>query len=55
MSEETRINGMGAVPHAGGVAFRVWAPHAERVSVIGSFNAADIPCKPRKTAPDTLM
>jgi len=29
---------MGATPHAGGVAFRVWAPHAERVSVTGSFN-----------------
>ena len=30
---------MGALPHSGGVAFRVWAPHAERVAVIGSFNA----------------
>lgn len=29
---------MGSIPHAGGVAFRVWAPHAERVAVIGSFN-----------------
>ena len=38
MSDETKIRGMGAIPHAGGVAFRVWAPHAERVSVIGSFN-----------------
>ena len=24
--------------HDGGVAFRVWAPHAKAVSVIGSFN-----------------
>jgi len=32
---------MGALPHAGGVAFRVWAPHAQRVSVIGSFNDWD--------------
>ncbi|MRR54093.1 MAG: 1,4-alpha-glucan branching protein [Deltaproteobacteria bacterium] len=32
---------MGAIPHAGGVAFRVWAPHAQRVSVIGSFNGWD--------------
>jgi 1,4-alpha-glucan branching enzyme len=38
MSDETTIEGMGAIPHAGGVAFRVWAPHAQRVSVIGSFN-----------------
>ena len=29
---------MGAIQHAGGVAFRVWAPHAQAVSVIGSFN-----------------
>jgi 1,4-alpha-glucan branching enzyme len=32
------LPGMGAIPHADGVAFRVWAPHAEQVSVIGSFN-----------------
>ena len=41
MSEKTEIKGMGAIPHAGGVAFRVWAPHAQRVSVIGSFNGWD--------------
>lgn len=41
MGKETKITGMGAIPHAGGVAFRVWAPHAERVSVIGSFNEWD--------------
>jgi 1,4-alpha-glucan branching enzyme len=41
MSDESKIKGMGAIPHAGGVAFRVWAPHAERVSVIGSFNGWD--------------
>jgi 1,4-alpha-glucan branching enzyme len=33
--------GMGAMPHSGGVAFRVWAPHAQCVSVIGSFNDWD--------------
>ncbi|HEY5996038.1 MAG TPA: alpha-amylase family glycosyl hydrolase, partial [Candidatus Deferrimicrobiaceae bacterium] len=38
MGGAARIDGMGAIPHQGGVAFRVWAPHAERVSVIGSFN-----------------
>jgi 1,4-alpha-glucan branching enzyme len=35
---EKMIKGIGAMPHAQGVAFRVWAPHAQRVSVIGSFN-----------------
>ena len=32
---------MGAIPHEGGVTFRVWAPHAQQVSVIGSFNGWD--------------
>lgn len=41
MREETNVTGMGAIPHTGGVAFRVWAPHAQRVSVIGSFNGWD--------------
>ena len=30
--------GMGAVPYDGGVAFRVWAPHADSVHVTGTFN-----------------
>lgn len=30
--------GMGTMPHANGVAFRVWAPNANQVFVIGSFN-----------------
>ena len=30
--------GMGAMPHKSGVAFRVWVPHADSVSVTGSFN-----------------
>ena len=29
---------MGALPFAGGVFFRVWAPHADSVAVIGDFN-----------------
>ena len=29
---------MGAVPHATGTTFRVWAPNAEAVGVIGTFN-----------------
>lgn len=32
------IGGMGAMPRDGGVAFRVWAPHADAVYVTGSFN-----------------
>lgn len=36
--EPTTLAGMGAIPHENGVAFRVWAPHADRVSVIGDFN-----------------
>ncbi len=31
-------SGMGAIPYAGGVAFRVWAPFASSVSVAGTFN-----------------
>ncbi len=42
MAEKTltiaKQSGMGAIPHAKGVAFRVWAPHAEKVYLIGSFN-----------------
>jgi 1,4-alpha-glucan branching enzyme len=41
MSLDPKIPGVGAIPHPGGVAFRVWAPHAQRVSVIGSFNGWD--------------
>ncbi|WLT38974.1 alpha-amylase family glycosyl hydrolase [Synechocystis sp. B12] len=32
---------MGSILYPNGVAFRVWAPHADRVSVIGSFNNWD--------------
>src|ERR1039458_4162968 len=30
--------GMGAIPYAGGVTFRVWAPNAQAVTVAGTFN-----------------
>jgi 1,4-alpha-glucan branching enzyme len=42
MSEKTNTAikppGMGAIPSARGVIFRVWAPHAEKVYVTGTFN-----------------
>jgi 1,4-alpha-glucan branching enzyme len=31
MSGETKIKSMGAIPHTGGVGFRVWAPNAQRL------------------------
>ena len=34
----TRPSLMGAIPGAKGVTFRVWAPHAEKVYVTGTFN-----------------
>jgi 1,4-alpha-glucan branching enzyme len=33
--------GMGAIPLDGAIRFRVWAPHADRVSVVGEFNGWD--------------
>ncbi len=33
-----RHAGMGAIPYEGGVAFRLWAPHADAVHVAGPFN-----------------
>ena len=34
----SRHSGLGAIPDAKGVSFRVWAPHAEKVYVTGTFN-----------------
>lgn len=33
-----KIKGMGAICSDKGTAFRVWAPHADMVSIIGDFN-----------------
>ena len=41
MVNEAKLKGMGSTLGAHGVAFRVWAPHAQKVSVIGSFNDWD--------------
>jgi len=38
MSVSSSRPGMGAIPFAGGVTFRVWAKHAAAVAVAGSFN-----------------
>ena len=42
MAKKARIlakhSGMGAIPDATGVTFCVWATHAEKVYVIGTFN-----------------
>lgn len=37
-STPSPVGGMGAIPMERGVAFRVWAPHAQAVSVAGTFN-----------------
>jgi 1,4-alpha-glucan branching enzyme len=41
IQKSIKTSEMGASAHAGGVGFRVWAPHARQVSVIGSFNDWD--------------
>jgi 1,4-alpha-glucan branching enzyme len=38
MKKQTKHTGMGAIVYEGGVAFRVWAPHAESLTVTGDFN-----------------
>ncbi|MBF0488702.1 MAG: 1,4-alpha-glucan branching protein, partial [Nitrospirae bacterium] len=45
-------SGMGAIPNAKGVTFRVWAPHAEKVYVTGSFNGWNETSTPMMSEPD---
>ena len=40
-SSQSRPSGVGPLHYDGGIAFRVWAPHADSVSVVGSFNDWD--------------
>ncbi len=44
--ETSAIAGMGAIQHLDGIAFRVWAPNADMVSVVGSFNQWDEKANP---------
>ena len=39
VSNNGNINGMGPILRSDGVAFRVWAPHAHKVALVGTFNA----------------
>jgi 1,4-alpha-glucan branching enzyme len=48
-SHAPETSAMGATLHAAGVGFRVWAPHAKQVSVIGSFNDWDGTRNPLKS------
>lgn len=48
----TKLRGMGAIPHDAGTAFRVWAPHARQVAVIGTFNDWDGRRHPMEPEPD---
>ncbi|MCW5950833.1 MAG: alpha amylase C-terminal domain-containing protein [Propionibacteriaceae bacterium] len=41
-----RLPGMGALVSPDGIGFRVWAPHAETLSVVGTFNDWDAAATP---------
>ncbi|MGA0200507.1 MAG: alpha-amylase family glycosyl hydrolase, partial [Prochlorotrichaceae cyanobacterium] len=43
---------LGAIPSATGTHFRVWAPHAEKVAVMGSFNQWSAEADPMKAEGD---
>ena len=37
-NKQTKLTGMGSIVYDQGVGFRVWAPHAEKVAIVGEFN-----------------
>ena len=51
MASQRIDQGMGSTLCPDGVAFRVWAPHAQQVSVIGSFNNWDGGANPMTPEP----
>ena len=51
MAKPLITSGLGSMPTSDGVAFRVWAPHADHVSVIGSFNSWDAAVHPMASEP----
>ena len=51
MAKPLIISGLGSMPTSDGVAFRVWAPNADHVSVIGSFNSWDAAVHPMASEP----
>ena len=46
MAEHETLAGIGAIITDGGVAFRVWAPHADSVAVTGDFNGWSVTANP---------
>ena len=46
MAEHETLAGIGAIITDGGVAFRVWAPHADSVAVTGDFNGWRVDANP---------
>jgi len=46
VSDGQALSGMGAIIGDGGIGFRVWAPHAEAVTVMGDFNSWDAGATP---------
>jgi len=38
LKKQIKHSGMGSIVYDGGAAFRVWAPHAETVGIVGDFN-----------------
>lgn len=48
-------SGMGAIPFTGGVAFRVWAPNVDGVSVAGDFNSWSATTNPLESVRSLIL